>query len=126
MLGKFYVLPKIDYCNTFYSYLKLRQFINLQKLLNTSILFIFGIRDSASVTQYLIDSHILPMRLRIEYKLRITSIKVLHGLCLEFLSNLLQRSQANLPGIRLSCDTTRMKTNFEEKTAAFKLCKVQK
>ena len=124
MLVKCYILSKIDYCNALYGCLKQCQIYKLQKLLNASIRFIFGIRRSASVTQYLIESHILPVNLRIKYKLCIMSFKILHGLCPVYLSSLLHRTQANLPGLRSSSDTTRMKTNYEEKTTAFKMCKV--
>ena len=63
------ILSKIDYCNSLYFNLPLNQQKKLQRLLNASIRFIFNIKcRKTSITTYLKKAHILPISLRIRFK----------------------------------------------------------
>ena len=88
-----YILPIIDYCNiTFLAASKLN--VNkLQKLLNSSIRFIFnltGKRYRNAITPYMKKLHILPVEYRIKYKVSLTVYKCFHDLAPDYLKELIQ------------------------------------
>ena len=64
----------------------------LQKLLNSSVRFVFnlnGRKRFQSVTEYMMKLHLLPVKLRIKYKLSLLVYKYIHGLAPQYLCDLL-------------------------------------
>ena len=107
-----YILPIIDYCNiTFLAASKLN--INkLQKLLNSSIRFIFnltGKRYRNAITPYMKKLHILPVEYRIKYKVSLTVYKCFHDLAPDYLKELIQ-SKVTYSHLRSSNDLYSLQT----------------
>lgn len=87
-----YILPLIDYCNVVLVSATKCYINKLQKLLNSAVRFIFNIRGKKrfiSITPYLQKLHILPVHLRIKYKLCLLVYKCIHGLAPQYLCELL-------------------------------------
>ena len=89
-----YVLPLIDYCNVVLVSANKGYIHKLQKLLNSAVRFIFSLNDRKrffSITPYLLKLHILPVHLRIQYKLCLLVYKCIHGQAPQYLSELLSQ-----------------------------------
>ena len=88
-----YILPLIDYCNIIFLASSKSNVGKLQKLLNSSIRFIFnltGKRYRYSITPYMKKLHLLPVEFRIKYKISLTVYKCLHDLAPDYLKSLIQ------------------------------------
>ena len=100
------ILSKIDYFNSLYFNLPLNQQKKLQRLLNASIRFIFNIKcRKTSITIYLKKAHILPISLRIRFKVCTMVYKCVNGVAPLYLSNLLHLKRS-LESLRVSDDKT--------------------
>ena len=88
-----YILPLIDYCNVVFVSATKCYVNKLQKLLNSAVRFIFNIkgkkRFKTSITPYLQKLHILPVHLRVNYKLCLLVYKCIHGSAPQYLCELL-------------------------------------
>ena len=100
-----YILPKIDYCNSVYYNLPQQQIKKLQRLLNAAIRFVFKIRRRTSVTPFLKKAHILPVNLRIRFKVCVLAFKCVNGCSPKYLTCML-RKKTSLGSLRISNDTT--------------------
>ena len=88
-----YVLPLIDYCNITLLAASKLYIDKLQKLLNNAVRFIFnltGKKYRCSITPYLKQLHILPVLLRIKYKVALTVYKCFHDLAPSYLQDLIK------------------------------------
>ena len=100
------ILSKIDYCNSIYFNLPLKQLKKLQRLLNASIRFIFNIKKrKVSITPFLKQAHILPVNLRIRYKMCVMVYKCVYNIAPQYLSSLLY-FKTSLESLRVYNDTT--------------------
>ena len=100
------ILSRMDYGNSLYLNLPLKQLKKLQRLLNASIRFIFNIRDRrASITPYLKKAHILPVQLRVRFKVCVLVFKCVNGLAPPYLSNLINQKDT-LESLRIYNDKT--------------------
>ena len=87
----------------------------LQRLLNASIRFIFNLRksDEISITEYSKKCHILPVHLRIQFKICTLVFKSLNGNAPDYLCNLLEKKRT-LDKLRISNDTTLLQESIEK------------
>ena len=100
------ILSKTDYCNSLYLNLPLKQIKKLQRLLNAALRFIFNIRQRKfSSTTYLKKAHILPINLRIRFKMCVTMFRCINGLAPDYLLELVTK-KISLESLRISTDTT--------------------
>ena len=100
------VLPKIDYCNSLFLNLPSQDISKLQRLMNAAIRFIFNIRKrQTSITPYLKKCHILPVLLRIRFKVCVLVFKCVTGTAPEYLSSLINRKISH-QSLRIAEDTT--------------------
>ena len=100
------ILSKIDYCNSLYLNLPLKQINKLQRLLNASIRFIFNIKQrKTSITPYFKKAHILPVKLRLRFKMCVLVFKCVNGLAPHYLMSLIRR-KISLESLRVFLDTT--------------------
>ena len=80
------VIPKLDYCNALYLNLPSTDISKLQRLMNAAIRFIFNIRKrQTSITPYLKKCHILPVVLRIRFKISVLVFKCMNDMAPEYL-----------------------------------------
>ena len=87
-----FVLPLIDYCNITFLAASQRNVNKLQKLLNSSIRFIFnlcGKRYRLPTTDYMKRLHILPVEYRVKYKLSLLVYKCINGIAPTYLQDLI-------------------------------------
>ena len=90
-LVKSLVLSKIDYCNALYIGISTSVLKKLQHVIENSLRFIYNIRDwSTDLKPFYKKSHILPIQLRINYKLCLLVHKSLNGTAPKYLQSLLK------------------------------------
>ena len=86
------ILSKMDYCNSLYFNLPLEQIQKLQRLMNACVRFIFRIKQrKTSITSYLKKAHILPVLLRIRFKICVTVFKCINELAPSYLCKLISK-----------------------------------
>ena len=119
------VLSVIDYCNAVYGGLTEADLQKLQKLQNSAVRFIFGLRGKAchqSISPYLKQLHFLPVRFRIKYKISLLTFKCLNNMAPKYLSDMLMIRQPKMHNVRLDNDFYLLEpsiTNFRKSRAAF-------
>ena len=100
------ILSKIDYCNSLYLNLPMKEIKKLQRLLNASIRYIFNIRQrTTSITPFLKKAHILPVKLRLRFKMCVLMFKCVNGLAPHYLTNLISK-KISLESLRVFQDHT--------------------
>ena len=100
------VLSVIDYCNGVCGGLSEADLYKLQKLQNSAVRFIFGIKLSEykHMMPYLKRLHFLPVRYRILYKLCLLVFKCLNNIAPQYLSSLISIRDPNIHCLRLDKD----------------------
>ena len=89
------ILSKMDYCNSLYFNLPLEQIQKLQRLMNACVRFIFRIKQrKTSITSYLKKAHILPVLLRIRFKICVTVFKCINELAPSYLCKLISNKNS--------------------------------
>ena len=90
-LVKTLVLSKLDYCNALYVGTQKSVLKKLQSTMNSAIRFIYNIKDwSVSLIPYYKKAHILPLELRIKYKVCLLVHKSLNGTTPPYLRELIK------------------------------------
>ena len=90
-LVKTLILSKIDYCNILYAGINKTILKKLQKTVDSAIRFIYGIEDyEVDLVPFYKKAHILPVELRIEYKVCLITHKILQGTAPAYLHELIQ------------------------------------
>ena len=90
-LVKTLILSKLDYCNALYIGLNVSILKKLQSTINSSIRFIYNIRDwSTDLSPYYKRAHILPIQLRIKYKICLLVHKSLNDTAPPYLRQLIK------------------------------------
>ena len=90
MLVKQIILSKLDYNNSLLCGLPGYVIKSLQFIINCAMRFVYNVRYREHITPYIIRSHILPVKYRIEYKICLTVFKCLHDLAPQYLQELLK------------------------------------
>jgi hypothetical protein len=100
------ILTHIDYCNSLYYGLPNYQISRLQLLMNAAVRFIHNIRNTnTSITPFLKRSHLLPVHLRIRYKICVTVFKCLNDAAPAYLKDLIT-NKISLQSLRVHEDKT--------------------
>ena len=99
------ILSHVDYCNSLYTNLPDIQIKKLQRLINSSLRFIHNVKpsDDYSITALMKQSHFLPVKARIDYKINLLVYKCLNTLAPEYLTELLNLKNT-LPSLRIYKD----------------------
>ena len=99
------ILSHIDYCNALFLDLPNKSIKKLQRLMNSSIRFIFNIKlsDDYSITSYMKRCHFLPVKSRIEFKVNMLVYKCLNGTAPMYLQDLIQPKKT-LQSLRIHHD----------------------
>ena len=79
----------MDYNNCLYAGLTNVQIKKLQGIINSAIRFIYNLQYRDSVTEYIIRSHILPVKYRIDFKVSLLVFKCLHNMAPEYLKEII-------------------------------------
>ena len=106
-LVKTLILSKVDYCNALYAGINKTEIHRLNGTLNSAVRFIFNIRDYGDdIREYYKKAHILPVELRVKYKLCLLVHKALEGISPPYLCELinLYHEQPNKQGLRSYTD----------------------
>ena len=89
MLVKQIILSKIDYNNSLLCGLPEYLIKSLQFIINCAMRFVYNVGYREHITPYIIRSHILPVKYRIEYKVCLIVFNCLHDLAPCYLQELL-------------------------------------
>ena len=102
---KSHVLNKLDYCSILLVNAPANQIQRLQSIIHKAIRFVHLLKKRDSVTQYLREDHILPMKQRIMYKSCVFVYNMIHGTCPHYMKNILQFKIPNEFSLRSNSDT---------------------
>ena len=108
-----FVTSKLDYCNSLLAKLPQNSLDRLKKVQNTAVRIITTCRIQDSITPHLKTLHLLPVHLRIDYKIILLTFKALHGLAPDYLRHLLKlrkTSHSLRSETKQLLDTPRMRT----------------
>ncbi len=84
-----FITSRLDYCNSLYVGLDQSSLQRLQLVQNAAAQLLTGTKKYEHITPVLASLHWLPVRFRIEFKILLIVFKILHGLALAYLSELL-------------------------------------
>ena len=99
-----FVLTKMDYCNSLLANITQKEMNRLQKLINSSVRFIYNLRKRTHVTEYAKKAHILPASFRVKYKLCCIVHKIVNGMAPAYLSELLKPKVIHRSNLRSEND----------------------
>lgn len=100
------IISQIDYCNSLYLNIPKKETKRLQKLMNSAVRFVYSIRNPRThMTPFLKKCHLLPVHLRINFKICVLVFKCLANLAPSYLQNLLS-PKVSLSSLRIHHDKT--------------------
>ena len=108
LLVKSHILSKMDYCNILLSTLSENQLQPIQKVLNSAMRFAYNLKGRDSVSEYLKNAHILPVKFRVMFKSCVMVFKILDGSSPEYLKDLVTVIPPNHRYLRSSNDLYRL------------------
>ena len=85
---------RLDYCNALFFGLPARELHRLQSIQNTAARLISGSKKYDHITPILKDLHWLPVKTRVDYKILVTTYKILNGFCPTYLTNMIHLSES--------------------------------
>ena len=96
----------MDFCNSLYFELPQKETRKLQRLMNAAVRFIFNIRSRKTrITPYLKKAHLLPVNLRIRFKICTLTYKCLNETAPKYLCDLTSK-KTSLESLRVFSDQT--------------------
>ena len=108
------IISQIDYCSSLYYNLPKKEIRRLQKLMNSTIRFIFNIkRPRTNVTAYLKMCHLLPVNLRLKFKICVIIFKCLYNSAPTYLQNMIT-NKSSLESLRIYTDKTILQQQFPQ------------
>ena len=90
LLVKQIILSKVDYCNSLFAGLPDTTIQSLQSIVNCAIRFIYNVRKRDHITPYIMKSHILPVKYRIDFKVCTLVFNCLNNSAPEYLKDLVK------------------------------------
>ena len=105
ILIKAFVLSKLDFNNVLLANISLEQINRLQKVLNDAVRFVYSLGRRDHVSEYLKSAHILPVGLRIIYKLCVFAFNVINGISPHYLMDLVTLKSPQQINLRSNSDT---------------------
>ena len=109
MLVKTLILSKVDYHNALYVNLPDYSIRKLQGIINAAVRFIYGVGNREHIRDYLIKAHILPVRLRIKFKVCLIIHKAINGNAPGYIKNLISMYIPTRESLRAPNDPTLLK-----------------
>ena len=106
-LVKTLILSKIDYCNSIYCGVNKTVLDGLRKSIDSAVRFIYIIEDfGVDLTPFYKKSHILPIDLRINFKVCLLTHKILMGAAPLYMQDMIKlyHTQLNKQGLRAFSD----------------------
>ena len=103
MMVKQLIIMRLDNCNALYINLPKKRLKKLHSILNSCIRFIYSIKDlQLDLIHLYKESHILPVHLRINFKVCLICFKIINGLAPQYLEGLVTLDIPNnaRPGTR--------------------------
>ena len=116
-----FVLTKMDYCNSLLANITQKEMHRLQKLINSSVRFIFNLRKREHVTEYAKKAHILPATHRVKYKLCCMVHKIVNGEAPAYLSGLIMPKIIYRSNLRSEDDYFLMESQKPSTDIAYKM-----
>ena len=89
-LVNYFVISRLDYCNSLLYDIPKYQRDKLQRIQNTAARMITGARSSDHITPILKSLHWLPVEVRINFKILLITYKILHGQSAGYLEPLIK------------------------------------
>ena len=80
----------------------------MQRVQNAAVRFIYNVKKSEHISQYLKKAHFLPIRFRIQYKMCLITFKILNGLSPRYLHDLVQLHIPKRSNLRSQSDCHRL------------------
>ena len=90
-----FITSRLDIGNALLYGLKQSQLYRLQRIQNTAVRILLKLRKHDHISPHLESLHWLPITARIEFKILLTTYKVMNGLAPEYLSELLTKYSSN-------------------------------
>ena len=88
-----FVTSKLDYCNSLFLGLPNKELNRLQRIQNCAARVITGTKKCDHITPVLESLHWLPIKARIQFKILLTTFKVIQGCCPVYLCDLIHSSR---------------------------------
>ena len=85
-----FVTSKLDYCNSLLVKLPENSLFWLKKVQTTAVRIITSCQIQNSITRHLKALHLLPVHLRIDFKILLITFKALNGFAPKYIHNLLK------------------------------------
>ena len=108
LLIKSYILSKLDYCNIILANISDKLIKCMQRVQNAAVRFIYNIKKSEHISQYVKMAHFLPIKFRIQYKMCLITFKILNGLSPVYLQDFIQLHTPKRTHLRTDCDRYRL------------------
>ena len=109
MLVKTLILSKVDYHNALYANLPDYSIKQLQGIVNAAVRFIYGVGNREHIRDYLVKAHILPVRLRIKFKVCLIIHKAINDKAPDYIKNLISLYIPTRECLRASNELTLLK-----------------
>ena len=97
----------IDYCNATYFGLSKFQLDKLQRIQNSAVRFIFGLKGKErfqNITPFLKELHFLPVKFRIQFKIALLTFKCLNNMAPEYLKDMIFINESKQKSLRVDDD----------------------
>ena len=120
---KSHVLSKLDYCNILLSNTTAQKLNCLTKVLHSAIRFVYNLKRTDHISQYLKQAHILPIKFRIMYKTCLFVFKILHSISPQYLDDFIYIRFPSEMNLRSNDDDWKVQQVVQRKTLQYTMIK---